>query len=121
MGNVQAQVRAAVEIEGAVGAMIVDSDSGMVLATEGGSQALDLEIAAAGNSEVVKAKRKTMKALRLDDQIEDILITLNKDYHIIRPLRSNDAVFFYVVINRNSGNLALARRKIAELERDLVL
>ncbi len=121
MGNAQAQVHRALEITGALGAMIVDSESGMVLATEGGSAALDLEIAAAGNSEVVKAKRKTMNALRLNDEIEDILITLGKGYHIIRPVRRAAGVFMYLVIDRQVGNLALARRKMAELEGGLEL
>jgi len=101
--------------------MIVDSESGMVLATGGGSAALDLEIAAAGNSEVVKAKRKTINALRLNDSIEDILITLGKGYHIIRPVKRSPGVFFYLVIDRSTGNLAMARRKMAELEKDLDL
>lgn len=108
------------EIEGCVGACIVDSNSGMTLGSMGGGN-VDLEIAAAGNTEVVRAKRKTMKALNLSDQIEDMLITLGKAYHLIRPLASNDALFIYVVLDKQRSNLAMARIQLRAIEKDLVV
>jgi hypothetical protein len=45
----------------------------MTLGTPGGGKYLDL--AAAGNTEVIKAKARTLEALRLSDPVEDILIT----------------------------------------------
>lgn len=108
------------EIDGCVGACIVDSNSGMMLAATGGG-ALNLEVAAAGNTEVVRAKRKTMKALNLNDQIEDILITLGKQYHLIRPLGSNDALFIYLALDKSKSNLAMARHSLASVEKDLTV
>ena len=108
------------EIDGCLGACIVDSDSGMTLGSTAGSP-LDLEIAAAGNTEVVRAKRKTMKALNLQDTIEDMLITLGKAYHMIRPLRSNDALFIYLVLDKQKANLAMARHQLKQIEKELVV
>jgi uncharacterized 2Fe-2S/4Fe-4S cluster protein (DUF4445 family) len=62
-------------IEGASGAAIVDIDSGMALAA-GGTPGFDLNVAAAGNSNVVRAKLRTIQDLELKDEVEDILITL---------------------------------------------
>jgi predicted regulator of Ras-like GTPase activity (Roadblock/LC7/MglB family) len=105
------------QMDGFIGACLVDSDSGMVLGMEGGAGAINLEVAAAGNTEVVRAKRKTMKALSLKDGIEDILITLGKQYHLIRPLESNDALFLYVALNRASANLGMARMQLKSFEK----
>ena len=74
-------------------------------------------MAAAGNTEVVRAKLKTMRSLGLNDTIEDILITLGKQYHIIRPLATKDGIFIYLVLDKARSNLALARRKVLEVEK----
>jgi CheY-like chemotaxis protein len=83
------------QIDGFVGAALVDSESGMLLGQEGGG-GMNLEIAAAGNTEVVRAKRKTMNNLAIKDGIEDILISLSK-----------------------LSNLAMARISLADVEKDL--
>jgi len=108
------------EIEGCVGCCIVDSNSGMMLGAAGGG-AMNLELAAAGNTEVVRSKRKTMKALALNDQIEDMLITLGKQYHLIRPLAANDALFIYLVLDKQRSNLAMARYQLTAIEKELVV
>ncbi|HEY0190677.1 MAG TPA: hypothetical protein VGC42_06100 [Kofleriaceae bacterium] len=108
------------EIDGCVGCCIVDSNSGMMLGASGGG-AMNLEVAAAGNTEVVRAKRKTMKALNMNDQLEDMLITLGRQYHLIRPLSINDALFIYLVLDKTKANLAMARYQLTALEKDLVI
>lgn len=109
------------DIDGFVGACIVDSNSGMMLATLGGGAGMNLEVAAAGNTEVVRAKRKTMKALNLSDGIEDILITLGRQYHLIRPLASNDSLFVYLALDKSKANLAMARHSLATVEKELTI
>ena len=89
--NIEAALKEAMNIDGAVGACLVDWESGMSLGAVGGGKYLDLDVAAAGNTEVIRAKMRTMESLRLDDTIEDILITLTKQYHLIRLLRSSGA------------------------------
>jgi predicted regulator of Ras-like GTPase activity (Roadblock/LC7/MglB family) len=104
-------------IDGYTASALVDVDSGMVLATDGSG--VNLEVAGAGNAEVVRAKRKVANNLKLNDTIEDILISLTKAYHIIRPLESNQKLFLYVVIDRNRSNLAMARHELRTFEKGL--
>ena len=120
MANVKDSLKKILEVDGAIGACVVDSNSGMMLGSEGGGP-VNLEIAAAGNTEVVRAKRKTMKALDLHVKIEDILITLGDQYHLIRPLKTNDALFMYLVLDKTKGNLAMARHQLASIENDLTV
>ncbi|WP_221801346.1 hypothetical protein [Oceanobacter mangrovi] len=117
MANINETIAGMMEIDGALGAAIVDYTSGMLLGSAGGG--VDLELAAAGNSDVVKAKLKTMASLGIKGGIEDILITLADQLHIIRPSVSNDGLFLYLVLNKASSNLALARRKTLDLEKQL--
>lgn len=108
-------------LDGYLGSCVVDSESSMNLGQDGGGAALNLEVAAATNAEVVKAKRKAIKSLGLKDEIEDILISLGKQYHLIRPLRNRPNVFVYMALDRTKANLALARMGLADSEKALEL
>lgn len=108
------------ELDGFIGGCLVDSETGLMLASEGGGK-LDLEAAAALNTQVVKAKLSAINTLQLQDSIEDILITLGKQYHLIRPLGAAPTVFIYLALDRKSANLGLARIKLKAVEGSLTL
>ena len=119
MASIQESLSALMSIDGALCAAVVDSGSGMLLGSIGSG--VDLELAAAGNTEVVRAKLKTMKSLNLNDRIDDILITLGQQYHVIRPLQQHDGLFIYLVLDKEKSNLALARRKVQDVEQKLAV
>jgi predicted regulator of Ras-like GTPase activity (Roadblock/LC7/MglB family) len=119
MANIKQSLDELLSVDGAMCAAIVDGNSGMMLGSAG--TGVDLEVAAAGNSEVVRSKLKTMRQLGLNDVIEDILITLGKQYHIIRPWARKEGVFMYFVLDRAKSNLALARRKAQDVDKELVI
>ena len=105
--------------DGAVAVALVDWESGMTLGTAGGSRALNIDLAAAGNTNVVRAKLAVMKDLKIKGGIEDILITLTEQYHLIRPLSSSPHLFIYLALKKAQANLGLARHKLAALEQEL--
>lgn len=119
MANIQQSLDFIMTLDGAQCAAIVDSGSGMLLGSAG--TGVDMELAAAGNTEVVRAKMKTMRSLGLKDTIEDILITLGSAYHIIRPLAEYEGMFLYAVLDKSKSNLALARRKMQEAEKGFAM
>lgn len=117
MANINDSLEQVLALDGAVAVAIVDFVSGMTLAHRSNQQ-FDLELAAAVNSEVVKSKLRAVEQLGLGEDVEDILITLTNHYHLIRisarPELRN--LFFYVVIDRERGNLGLARRVIEKVD-----
>ena len=122
--NMETALKEAMAIDGAVGVCLVDWESGMSLGALGGGKYLDLDVAAAGNTEVIRAKMRTVESLRLNDQVEDILITLNSQYHLIRLLRNSDGahnLFLYLVLDRSKANLALARHHLKRIEAELTV
>ncbi|HEU4488178.1 MAG TPA: hypothetical protein VFS38_02700 [Actinomycetota bacterium] len=121
MGNVADSLKAAMQIDGAMGVALVDYNSGMTLGTDGGGPDLDLEVAAAGNTEVVRAKAKTLSRLGLNDKIEDIIITTDTQIHLIRLMSSaaGEGLFLYLALDRSRANLALGRRELQNIERGL--
>jgi hypothetical protein len=123
VADLEVSLKEAMAIAGAIGVALVDYTSGMTLGTAGGSRELDLEVAAAGNTEVVRAKMRTMQDLGLKESIDDILITLDSQYHLIRPLTSSrgDGLFLYLALHRSQANLAMARRQLQTIEQSLVL
>lgn len=92
-----------------VAVAVVDVQSGMSLASHSNSPALNPETAAAYNTEVVKQKQKAMTALKLTGEtIDDILITLTNQIHLINIIDGGKK-FIYLVVNSRDTNLAIAR------------
>ncbi|ADL48156.1 hypothetical protein AB0N38_12960 [Micromonospora aurantiaca] len=123
MGNLDIALKNAMNIDGAIGAALVDYTSGMTLGVAGGTGEIDLTVAAAGNTDVVRAKLRTIEMLKLDDEIEDILITLGSQYHLIRPLsnRTGKGLFLYLMVSKSRANLAMARHQLRTIEESLEL
>ncbi|WP_432071648.1 hypothetical protein [Streptomyces wuyuanensis] len=124
MANVETSLKESMtSIEGALGVALVDYTSGMALGTLGGGKDLDLSVAAAGNTDVIRAKTRTMEHLGLTDDIDDILITLGTQYHLIRLLkgRGGNGLFLYLVLDKANANLAMARHQLKRIEVDLEL
>lgn len=115
--NLKEMMTTAMTIDGALAVALVDYRSGMCLAQTGGG--MNLELAAAGNSQVVQAKLRTIESLGLRKGIEDILITLSDQYHLIRLAPNHPGLFLYLVLDKTKGNLALARYKLTDIERSL--
>ena len=122
MANIETSLKEAMSIEGAIGVALVDYTSGLTLGVLGGAPIMDMNIAAAGNTDVVRAKVRTLEMLGLQDNIEDILITLDSQYHLIRLLqtrRGTEALFMYLALNKSRANLGLARHQLKKIEADL--
>ncbi|WP_306215696.1 hypothetical protein [Actinoplanes sp. RD1] len=121
MADIDTALRDAMSIDGAIGVALVDVSSGLTLGVAGDPDR-DMSIAAAGNTDVVRAEVRTLQMIGIEDGIEDILMTLGTEYHLLRPLRSTrggDSLFLYVALVKSRANLGLARHQLRRIEASL--
>jgi predicted regulator of Ras-like GTPase activity (Roadblock/LC7/MglB family) len=98
------------DANGFIAASLVDLDSGMTLAIKTSRTDFDLTAASAYNSELVKQKLKIMRTLGLTGAIEDMLITLTDQIHLIKLVGPN--TFLYLAVDKKQSNLALVRSAV---------
>ena len=103
-------------VRGFLAAGLVNSESGMILASQSGSDGFDIDAAAAAHVEVVRAKAAAMRALGVKHRIDDILITLGGQHHLIRPLARNRDVFLFVALDRPGASLGETRLAVKRIE-----
>jgi hypothetical protein len=99
------------DMSGFIAASVVDLESGMTLTTRSARSDFDLAVASAYNSELVKQKLKIMKALGLKTTLEDILLTLGDQIHLIKIFPGGHT-FLYLAAERASTNLAIVRNSV---------
>ncbi|ALG67121.1 hypothetical protein [Beggiatoa leptomitoformis] len=121
MANITESIQQAMQLKGIIGVAIVDIESGMCLGMATTQTEFDMELAAAGTTEVVKAELQLKELLQLANPVEDILITVDKQYHVIRVFQHQPALFMYAVLHRDTGSLPLARLEFRRLEREFVM
>jgi predicted regulator of Ras-like GTPase activity (Roadblock/LC7/MglB family) len=97
----------AADASGFIAAALVDLDSGMTLAVKSARSEFDLTAASAYNSELVKQKMKIMRTLGLVGTVEDMLITLSDQIHLVKLIGTN--TFLYMAVDRKASNLAIVR------------
>ena len=102
--------RIASDIPGFIAASLVDLESGMTLGAKSARADFDLTAASAYNSEMVKQKLKIMKALNLKTNLEDMLLTLGDQIHLIKIISPGS--FVYLAADRATSNLAIVRNAV---------
>jgi predicted regulator of Ras-like GTPase activity (Roadblock/LC7/MglB family) len=100
--------------DGAMCVAVVDSETGMILGKAGSG--VDVDLAAAGASVILRARLGSIKALGADEQIDDVLISLTSQVQIIHPLPRNPTIFTYLIGDKAKSSLAMARYKAAEAD-----
>lgn len=88
---------------------VVDARTGTSLAAHSNVAHIAPDVAAALNAEVVRQKQRALTALNLlDEQIEDILISLSSQLHLMK-LTAGGRQFIYLAVDAQSASLATAR------------
>ncbi len=101
-------------LDGYLAACLVSVGAGGVVARDG---RLDLTAAAESTAEMVRCNRETVRAMGLEDETEDILITGASHYHLLRSLRRPADGFVYLVLDRRQANAGMAKLVLANAVR----
>lgn len=108
------------ELDGIIGAAIVDVSLGMPIVKESKNN-IDLDAYCAYIVEIVKSHKNFLFQLKIQDKIEDIVINLDSNYHIITFILRQDNLFIYVILNKENSNLGMTRLFLMKLEEELEL
>ena len=119
--NVGAKLQKLERLEGFLAAALFDMSAGRCVAALERDPAAEIREAVLGHAELVEAKRRTISRLQIDDDLEDIVITLPDEYHLLRLCRHHPQLFFYLTLDRSEANLAMARYLLSNVEKDIVL
>ncbi|MEO6364097.1 MAG: hypothetical protein ABIO71_12765 [Caldimonas sp.] len=109
------------KLDGMVGCALVDASTGTMLAQETRADAdIDMALAAASATEVLRTHRATARDLGLSDTLEEIITTAGARHAMIRALPRHDELFLVAVLDKHRTNLSLARFQLLEVERSLL-
>lgn len=106
-------------INGFIAVSVTEVETGMSYSSLSLNPNFDPELASAYNLEVVKAKLSAIKALGLDQKINDILITLTDQIHII-DVSEDGKYFIYLAIDSTKANLGLTRATLSKFKKDII-
>ncbi|MFE4539120.1 hypothetical protein ACFRKB_29340 [Streptomyces scopuliridis] len=129
MPGIDACLQEAMNLPGARGAAIVDWTSGLALGTAGESPNGDHEATAAETAELARAAAEytafapAAAAGHKGPPVEDLIVTTRTGYHLLAFVETtfDSSVFLHLWLDRDTGNLALARLRLGQLAERLVL
>ena len=107
-------------VPGFIAVSVTEVNSGVSYIASSALPDFDPNLASAYNLEVVKAKMSALRILGLEDKekIEDILITLTNQIHVI-DLAPNGNYFVFLVVDSSKANLGITRSLLARYKKDL--
>jgi CheY-like chemotaxis protein len=104
------------EIDGYLAACMFLASNGGVVCFDG---SIDLRPATSLTAEAMRRKQKTIDAMGIDDEAEDLLITCTNQYHLLRRLHSEVPAFIYLVLDRTRSNPMMAKLALENAVRSL--
>ncbi|MDW8848545.1 hypothetical protein SD960_00470 [Flavobacterium sp. MMLR14_040] len=105
-------------IPGYIAVAVTEIKSGISYFSDSAVASFDPELASAFNLEVVKAKLNAISALGLDQGIDDIMITLTNQIHII-DISENNEYFIYLAVDSNKANLGMTKALLNKFKKDI--
>lgn len=118
--SIKDKLKTIMELDGVISASIVDIFTGIPI-IQISNKPEEFELYCAYMVEVVKSHKNFLSKLNIQDKIEDIIINLNNNYHIVTFILKQDNLFIYVVLDKENSNLGMTRLVLMKIEEELEL
>ncbi len=90
-----------------------------MLARHANDPSFNLELAAAGATQVLRVHQQAASQMGLPDEVDEIMSTAGARHHVLRTVSHHKGLFLFTVLDKQTTNLALARYKLMEAEQSL--
>ncbi|NHN25131.1 hypothetical protein FIA58_005505 [Flavobacterium jejuense] len=105
-------------VSGYIAVAVTEIKSGISYYSDSVLADFDPELAAAYNLEVVKAKLKAIEALNLNQSIDNIMITLTSQLHIV-DVSDDNQYFIYLAVDSTKSNLGMTKALLNKYKNSL--
>lgn len=105
-------------VPGYIATSVTELGSGESMISHSAVDSFDPQLASAYNLEVVNAKLRAVEALKLEDEIKEISITLNSQIHIIN-IAPTGGYFIYLAIDSTKANLGITKSFLNKYKQEL--
>jgi len=105
-------------VPGYIAVAVSEIKSGILYYSDSALAGFDPELASAFNLEVVKAKLNAINALGLNESIDDIMITMTNQIHII-DVSDNNEYFIYLAVDSTKANLGMTKALLGKYKKEI--
>ncbi len=105
-------------VPGYMAVAVTEIKSGISYYSNSAIADFDPELASAFNLEVVKVKLNAINALGLNETIDDIMITLPSQIHII-DVADNNEYFIYLAVDSTKANLGMTKALLNKYKKEI--
>lgn len=105
-------------IQGYIAMSICDIETGECLFSESLDENFDIDLASACNLEVVNAKLKAIDALDLTESIDNIVIHLETQIHII-DITPSRKYFIYLSVDSTKATIGLVKSMLKKYKKEI--
>lgn len=121
VGMLQSRAAEIMALDGAIGFSVIDVEHGLTILSSPTTSDIDFDAAATSEAIVFQTKSALIEKLGLDEEIDNILLSTHRHFHIARALKgpSGNGCVAILILNREDANLALAQLKLARVDMEM--
>lgn len=102
------------DIPGTLGLALIEPETGEILGSA--ARGVDMAVVATLHIDLCRTASRIADLVSDSGAAEDLAVTLGSQHQLIAPLSANPATWLSIVLDRQRGNVALARHQVSKIE-----